>query len=301
MKKIFLFILLFFSTLSVFADTTLKLSSSSEKVNIGEPFQLTFTIESTWSIALWDISIAGIERFNNLWTTQSQNFVIINGETKSSYSYSISLEWTTVWTYEIGPAKITINNEELISNTVQINVWSGKISSSSDDTKDEVLTSTGDTIQELHDVPKWVFQKINFSKLFVYLGLISFFVLFFYILKTFLSKKEVTVIKEAEETKEETPFNEYIKKELLLLKNNMNEYDNKEFFERFNVLVRLYIGNVYSIDGVESKTLSELTSVIAWTPLASLFNESYILEYSSKNPLTLEQKETYIRDFLKFL
>lgn len=289
MKKILLIIFLLIIPVWVFADNTLKLSLSSQQVNIGEVFQLTFTIESTWSVDLWEVEIAWINMFNNLWTSQSQNFVMINGETKTSYSYSLSLEWITQWTFEIWPVSATINNLVLTSNTVQVTV--GK----------QELTSTGNTTPELHDVPKWVFQKINFSKFFVYLWLISFFVLFFYVLKMLFWKKESTEVEKTEKIKEEVVFNEYLRNELLLLKKNIVVYNDKEFFERFNALIRLYIGNVYSIDGVESKTLSELSSVISWTPLASLFNGSYIIEYSSKSQINIDQKEIYIRDFLKLL
>lgn len=289
MKKILLIIFLLIIPLWVFADNTLKLSVSSEKVKVGEAFQLTFTIESTWSIDLWEVEVAWITMFNNLWTSKSQNFVMINGETKTSYSYSLSLEWITQWTFEIGPVKATVNNLALTSNTVQVTVWN------------EVQTSTGNTNQELHDVPKWVFQKINFSKFFVYLWLISFFVLFFFVLKIFFLKKEDTEAEKYQEIKEEIPFNEYIKNELLLLKKNIAVYNDKEFFERFNTLIRLYIGNFYAIESAWTKTLSELSSVITWTPLASLFNGSYIVEYASKSQVNLEQKEAYIRDFLKLL
>lgn len=289
MKKIILYILLFFIPVWVFADNTLKLSASSEKVKIGEAFQLTFTIESTGSVDIWKVEVDWITLFNNLWTSKYQNFVMMNGETKISYSYSLSLEWITQWTFVVWPVKATINNLVFTSNTVQVTVGN------------EELISTGSTTSKLHDVPKWVFQKINFSKFFIYLWLISFFVLFFFLLKIFFWKKENREDEKNEEIKEEIPFNEYIKNELLLLKKNTAVYNDKEFFERFNTLIRLYIGNAYSIENVWSRTLSELSSVIVWTSLASLFNESYIIEYSSTSQVEIEQKRAYIRDFLKLL
>lgn len=294
MRKIFLFILLFFTTFSVFADNTLKLTVSNESVNIGEVFQLNFTIESTWSVSLWDVSVSWIDTFNNLWTSNSQNFVMINWDTKTSSTYSLSLEAVVPWEYEIGPAKAVINGTEFISNTVKLHVWSIKASSSGiqKNEKESAIPN---------DVQKWIFPKIDFSKLVIYFWLICFFILFFYVLKIFFSQGKTTQIKKVKEEKEDISFNEYMKQQLHLLKKNIGKYDDKEFFERFNFLIRLYVGNTYSIDGVETKTLSELTSVIAWTPLASLFNESYILEYSSRTQVDLEKKEIYIRDFLKLL
>lgn len=95
---------------------------SSNTVNVGDQFQITFTLSGNGS----NFRAPSFSDFNVLaGPSQSSQVQIVNGSFSQTISITYILQATKEGTFKIGSAEITANNNKMLSNTVTITVAKG--------------------------------------------------------------------------------------------------------------------------------------------------------------------------------
>lgn len=118
-------------------------SASSTQVGIRDQFQVTFTLKNASEARNFDPpSFQGFRIQGGPFQSNSSSFSNVNGKTQQSRSISLTylLEPSRTGNITVGPASITVNNNVLKSNTLQIQVVKGNVTpapSSSDPFEDD--------------------------------------------------------------------------------------------------------------------------------------------------------------------
>jgi len=132
-KKIlwlFIFIVLFISSmLNVFAFEA-SLTLDKEKVDINDYINMKVEINSLSWWQIWITSIEWIDNFNIISQSQSQNssnsIIIVNGKTQSKVktilNLNLVLKAKNKWEYNIWPAILKRDKEEVKTNIVKVTV-----------------------------------------------------------------------------------------------------------------------------------------------------------------------------------
>lgn len=125
MKKLGVVILCFLTSL-VYAQQVEFKASAPSVVATGEQFRLSYTLNKKGA----DLKIPTLEGFDLLMgpsLSQSSSFSSINGKTTQSvsFTYTYVLQGTKEGTYQIAPAKVTVDGKEYVSNALKIEVVKG--------------------------------------------------------------------------------------------------------------------------------------------------------------------------------
>ena len=120
------FILLFFTSLTVWGQGVEFEASAPSVVEVGEQFRLTYSLNRKGT----NLQVPTLEGFNLLMgpsTGSSSSFSSINGKVTQSvsYTYTYVLEGTKEGTFQIPPATVTVEGKEYRSNTLSVEVVKG--------------------------------------------------------------------------------------------------------------------------------------------------------------------------------
>nr|MDD3720459.1 BatD family protein [Candidatus Gracilibacteria bacterium] len=264
MKKILLLSFLFtFLFSNVNAETgnldQVKLSTDETNISIGQNFSLNLSIPITNQADIGDISVVGLEKFQNFGTSSSFKYENINGSQKGSYDMHINLKPTDFGKFIIGPASIKVGDKILKSNTVEIEV-TGVNSNGNPKMATGVLTNTGNLeMKDINDIkgPKSFF---NFSFWFIPIFLVFlFFIGFYYLLKYYFMGKEEKNMNKEVEIKREKSKTDYFKDKLKHIEKNIETYDKSEFFALINDFLREFL-EYKGLNHARNMTFKELES-----------------------------------------
>lgn len=123
MKKIILFLITFFiSFSSLFAATSIDISTNNSVINSWDIFEVTLEIITDKESNIEITEISGIENFDIISQNQSSQIQIINGEVNSIQWLKIWLRTTNSGIYLLWPAKIKIWEEEFTSNQLELTI-----------------------------------------------------------------------------------------------------------------------------------------------------------------------------------
>ena len=155
MKKIGLFLVLF-SVFICHAQTGFKVQASKTTVEVGETFQLIYTInyKSAFSnLSAEEIVFPSFNFFNELGTSQSSSVSIINNKTTAEITYIKTLQATKKGVFTFGSAKIV--GKKIKSNSIKITV----IPSQNSPTPPQIGTKNEKNLPQTF--VKWIIEKNN--------------------------------------------------------------------------------------------------------------------------------------------
>ena len=124
-KKVALYIILFFTGLTVHAEQTRFVMSAPNAVEVGKQFRLSFTLNEQGSnLKLPPDLTSNFDVLMGPSTGQSTSIQTINGKTTTevSYSYTYILRAKKEGTFELRPASIEVNGNVFESNSITIQV-----------------------------------------------------------------------------------------------------------------------------------------------------------------------------------
>lgn len=120
-KLIFLWIALVAVSLQAFADDKVSFTASApDAVAVGDQFRLSYTVTTQKVRDFRAPSIKGFELL--MGPSRSQRMQIVNGVSSSSITFTYILLATTEGSFTIPGATITADGNQMVSNSVQINV-----------------------------------------------------------------------------------------------------------------------------------------------------------------------------------
>lgn len=123
MRKIILFLITFFISFStLFADTSVDISVNNSIINSWDIFEITLEITTDKESNIEINEITWIENFDIISQNQSSQVQIINGVVNSIQWLKIWLRTTDSGEYLLWPAKIKIDDEEFISNQLELTI-----------------------------------------------------------------------------------------------------------------------------------------------------------------------------------
>jgi hypothetical protein len=119
MKKLIIYFLLIISATNHLLAQKLTIQTSSTNVAVGEPFQVTFSMNGAGS----EMKVAHLNEFDIFQGPyNSSSMSVVNGVVSQSYSLTYVLGAKKEGKISLGPATITVNGNTIQSNTVVINV-----------------------------------------------------------------------------------------------------------------------------------------------------------------------------------
>lgn len=123
MRKIFGKItIIFISLIALFLDARISMeirteSGEQNKVVVGQPFTLEVTIDDVYG----SIQMPQIKGLDKFFFRQSGTYMSsVNGKSTVRYSYLVRID--TIGSYVLGPAVLTFQQQQLVSNEVRIDV-----------------------------------------------------------------------------------------------------------------------------------------------------------------------------------
>ena len=144
---------------------------SKNKVAVNETFQVSFKLENAQSR---NVNFPSLEDFQVLGgpnTSTSMQF--INGQTTQSVTYSFYLRPVKTGKFTIGPATVNINNKELTTQSIAIEVVNAGSSSGGNQTQASGQRQSGGTEKDQSlekQLKEYIFLKALVSDREVYLG-----------------------------------------------------------------------------------------------------------------------------------
>ncbi len=108
------------------SNMQIELVVNSNEVNLSDTFELTIRIKQKWSSAIrqWMFNVEGFEPFDVVWDRTVSNTNIVNWEQASLIDKILSLKAKNEWVFVLGPVKIDNKWKPIISNQLEIKVWS---------------------------------------------------------------------------------------------------------------------------------------------------------------------------------
>ena len=163
MKKLFItYILLLVSVLTFGAEAQFTVKVSSSIVEVGERFQITFTVNARGG----SFSSPPFDNFRMLsGPNQSQSMHVINGKTSQSTSISYVLVAEKKGVYTIGKATITSNEKALYTEPIKITVVDKNPNGSSAQRNESQQRKT-----EAEQLKEYVFVRATVDKTKAYVG-----------------------------------------------------------------------------------------------------------------------------------
>ena len=269
------------------AETSVVISWDTENLEFGDNFNINVDIEtdSTWSLEI--VNIDWLNSFQTLWQQSSKNINVINWERLNTFKLWISLVASNTWTYVIWPAKLQIGDKIILSNVLNITINNEVLNNLNNskikyENKDKLINNSDNDIRWIQD-PNSRFYNFILLQLFIIFLLIWVYIYYAF----FLNKKSKSIHndKDAILTKKKK-----IIKWLLKLKKNIDTYGKSNFYELLNSYFREYF-EILWIRNSDKLTLSEIKELDLNKSLISLFEKSYLNEFSNKKDLIKEKIE----------
>ena len=269
------------------AETSVVISWDTENLEFGDNFNINVDIEtdSTWSLEI--VNIDWLNSFQTLWQQSSKNINVINWERLNTFKLWISLVASNTWTYVIWPAKLQIGDKIILSNVLNITINNEVLNNLNNskikyENKDKLINNSDNDIRWIQD-PNSRFYNFILLQLFIIFLLIWVYIYYAF----FLNKKSKSIHndKDAILTKKKK-----IIKWLLKLKKNIDTYGKSNFYELLNSYFREYF-EILWIRNSDKLTLSEIKKLDLNKSLISLFEKSYLNEFSNKKDLIKEKIE----------
>jgi|SaaInlStandDraft_7_1057024.scaffolds.fasta_scaffold03536_6 hypothetical protein len=269
------------------AETSVVISWDTENLEFGDNFNINVDIEtdSTWSLEI--VNIDWLNSFQTLWQQSSKNINVINWERLNTFKLWISLVASNTWTYVIWPAKLQIGDKIILSNVLNITINNEVLNNLNNskikyENKDKLINNSDNDIRWIQD-PNSRFYNFILLQLFIIFLLIWVYIYYAF----FLNKKSKSIHndKDAILTKKKK-----IIKWLLKLKKNIDAYSKSNFYELLNSYFREYF-EILWIRNSDKLTLSEIKELDLNKSLISLFEKSYLNEFSNKKDLIKEKIE----------
>ncbi len=122
-KKLFILFLCLCSAITLLADDVVFKASGPKQVIVGQPFQLTYTVNQR-AKDLRAPEMADFEVLAGPYTSQSSSTQWINGKRSSSFTmtFTYTLMANQVGTFTLQPARVTVEKEQYQSNGLRIEV-----------------------------------------------------------------------------------------------------------------------------------------------------------------------------------
>ena len=269
------------------AETSVVISWDTENLEFGDNFNINVDIEtdSTWSLEI--VNIDWLNSFQTLWQQSSKNINVINWERLNTFKLWISLVASNTWTYVIWPAKLQIGDKIILSNVLNITINNEVLNNLNNskikyENKDKLINNSDNDIRWIQD-PNSRFYNFILLQLFIIFLLIWVYIYYAF----FLNKKSKSIPNEKNTilTKKKK-----IIKWLLKLKKNIDAYSKSNFYELLNSYFREYF-EILWIRNSDKLTLSEIKELDLNKSLISLFEKSYLNEFSNKKDLIKEKIE----------
>ena len=269
------------------AETSVVISWDTENLEFGDNFNINVDIEtdSTWSLEI--VNIDWLNSFQTLWQQSSKNINVINWERLNTFKLWISLVASNTWTYVIWPVKLQIGDKIILSNILNITINNEVLNNLNNskikyENKDKLINNSDNDIRWIQD-PNSRFYNFILLQLFIIFLLIWVYIYYAF----FLNKKSKSIPNEKNTilTKKKK-----IIKWLLKLKKNIDAYSKSNFYELLNSYFREYF-EILWIRNSDKLTLSEIKELDLNKSLISLFEKSYLNEFSNKKDLIKEKIE----------
>lgn len=270
--KSFLFIWLFFAFISnIFAfDANLQLDKKQTDINDYIKLRLEISSQEWWEI--WVTDIAWLENFEIISQSQSQSsetsMVIVDWKTQkkisTTHNLDLVLKAKTKWDFEIWPATLKKDDQEIKTNTVDIKVsWENlfvnnnhlniNTSSWNSNTNQNNIKKVQDkSIEKFDDVKKEEFN--NKKEIFVFILILFLVWTWFYL--TLINKTKTLKNTEKKEEEQEIDFDK-VQKEIIY-----PEVNEDDFINKITIVFKQKLQEKYKIQKVENKTFDEILSEI---------------------------------------
>jgi hypothetical protein len=147
------------------------LSSSRDRVAVGEPFTVTVEVRHGGVGRVPEPELAVPDGIRQVSRSTSQNFSYINGRATSSYSVNYVMVGEREGTYEIGPARAEKGDEVAVSTNVAVEVKPAGSSAAVPQLGDDVDPDTDRrdliVIGQVDDDNPWVNQQMTYTFTFL--------------------------------------------------------------------------------------------------------------------------------------
>ncbi|PID86439.1 hypothetical protein CSB08_00450 [Candidatus Gracilibacteria bacterium] len=250
--KIIIFFIIFTILHSKGYAINIEINSEKNKVNVGETFNLNINIEGDLSEDNKLKKISGIENFNIISKSQSQQssskLVIINGKqkrkSKNIYSIMYSLQAIKEGVFTIGPIEINNSGTKISSLPLKIEVFGEK------NIEEKINIKTEKNKDDFIYKQKKIIKNIIIVSFIIAL-LIG---IYFY----FKNKGKINKIKSLlkKEEKKEVIKNPNPKK------TNYPKIEEKDFIYKLEKIFKNKLENKYKIKNVKNKTYIDILSEI---------------------------------------
>ena len=165
----------------------IELVVSSNEVWVSDTFELTIRIKQKWpsTIKQWMFNIEWFEPFDVVWDRTVSNTNIVNWEQASLIDKILNLRPKNEWVFVIGPVKISNKWKSIVSNSLEIKVWSKNFSAKSKNW--DKTSSQENLIQDNPWINAW---KIDYFKMIFSFEIFLFLIIIWFWLFLFKSRSE---------------------------------------------------------------------------------------------------------------
>lgn len=301
MRRIIIFITVFFLFIVKSFAFNWSFDVSSEEVLPWETFSVNITIEGTWSIDISSLSITWIENFSLRGKSEQSSIQIVNGVSNITKQYSIILEPQMVGDFELGPVFLWEDEEVFIDKVLPIKVGTGKEEVQKDFWTEIISATGGKDGNGLNDIKELKSENENKNIIFFLLFFLIFLIIFYYLLKSFFifweKKEQGWKEKEKESEGKKRDFESEIKQ----LKRRQAHLSREDFYETFHILLCDYFEEKYKIIWVWAMTYEEIKKKknIFGDEFLSLFKEVYFTLFDEKREDESEKRKSLLDDFLE--
>lgn len=268
--NIFIFLTLILNSIYLVSAFNAKLSFDDSEININDNlnFRISIDSENWWEINIKEIK--WIEKFDVIWTSQSQNsyskFVVINWKTESKTEIIFNVDYTLkakeTWDFQIWPAIINYWTWEYQTNVVNVKVsWTKMFLNNSRPKTQNNIKKTRNLIDENN------YQFDEEKGINYYFILLSFWFLIiiwtlYLIIKKYYDKilafVNENILKIKPEKKEEPKINFEVQKKEIIYP-DINDYS---FSEKIDFIFKEKLTNKYWIKNISKKTYDEILAVV---------------------------------------
>lgn len=317
MKKIILFLLLQIFFISNLFAANIDINTDKKIYEYNENITLNIEISSQDSFIPEINDIKWIDNFTQRWLRQSNSQSIVNSEVSNNFILTLILEPKSQWDLEIWPVEISIWDEIIKSEIINISVKNNSenlnsindITENTDDSENteedtynlwntqEVDESSWNNI-EFIEAKKMNFDFKNFGFLWIFIFL--FFIIFYFILDKFLSKNNLNKdIKNENTVEEKVDINTLMLSKIEILSEQSESLDKVEFYSKLSVIFREYFDDLW-IKNSFIKTFEELKSDTIDSKLFWMFEKSYYEEFNDEID-SLAQRKQIIMNIMLYL
>ncbi len=285
---------------TVFAESSITLSTDNETPQLGETFTVEVQIEFDSLEPISTIRIPGIEAFEQFSVMQQESSQVSGTQVQKTSSIIFWLKPKDEGDFEIWPISADFSGATISSNTLYISVWSGSLNSSSQ-IKPNIKKTEQKKEQNVKNTEKeWRNQEIKWLKkthltwTIIPIILVLFLGGFYFLVQLLLSQSKKT--KKQQELPQEIPN---YKKELQKIKKRIETLSKTEFYTSLHSIIRKYFSQSLGIRDAETLTLSEIKPLLEKHPeLLKLFSLSYTHEFNEKRG-SVKIREKTLEDYIQ--